>query len=282
MKTNILKVILNLEKVKDFRLNNIYKGKNKINNVGDALEYFIKDLFCGTLSVSGIAKKDKAHSRFISYSGNQNNPPDFIIKDSDAIEVKKLEKIDGSIALNSSYPKAKLYIDDPRISAKCRECDGGRWEEKDTIYSIGSVINKQIKLLWFIYGTCYAADKEIYLRVFNKISEEINSVKDVSFSKTVELARINKVDPLGITYFRIRGMWGIKSPQEVFKELIDYKPESSFRSYCLIPDSKYNDLPKEDKDKVKKSTAEIKDVKIKSPNNPAKYLKAKLISITKN
>ena len=40
---------------------------------------------------------------------------------------------DGSqIALNSSYPKDKLYADSPMITQECRECEN--WREKDIIY----------------------------------------------------------------------------------------------------------------------------------------------------
>ena len=41
-------------------------------------------------------------------------------------------------------------------------------------------------------------------------------LQDVEFSETNELGRVNKVDPLGITYLRIRGMWGIENPIKVF------------------------------------------------------------------
>jgi len=283
METNILKALVNLRKNKEFKLNNIYTGSNKINNVGDALEYFVRDLFCDSLSVSSLTKKDRIHSRFISYLGNQNNPPDFIIKNSDAVEVKKVENVMArSIALNSSYPKSKLFRDDTRISSVCRKCDGGNWKEKDIIYTVGSVEKGQLRLLWFVYGNCYAADREVYLRVFNKLSREINNIEDVSFSKTAEVARVNRVDPLGITYFRIRGMWGISSPHQVFGSLTDYRTGMNFAAYCLMPENKYNSFPMRDREKLESLGVNIEDVEIKSPNNPARYLRAKLISITKS
>lgn len=58
-----------------------------------------------------------------SYIGNQNNPPDSMLRNGDAIEVKKIESKKAALALNSSYPKAKLYADSPMINKECRECE---------------------------------------------------------------------------------------------------------------------------------------------------------------
>ncbi len=46
-------------------------------------------------------------------------------------------------------------------------------------------------------------------KIQNKLVIGINELKDIEFSKTRELGRVNKVDPIGITYLRIRGKWGI-------------------------------------------------------------------------
>jgi len=89
-----------------------------------------------SIDVVGLDNKDKKHSEYLSYLGNQNNPPDFIIKKGDAVEVKKIGGLVGSIALNSSYPKSKLHSDDVRILQSCRECDGGNWSKKDIISNL--------------------------------------------------------------------------------------------------------------------------------------------------
>src|SRR5699024_11579610 len=62
--------------------------------------------------------------------------------------------------------------------------------------------------LWFVYGDCYCADKSYYERIADTIKDGVSSIPDVDFGETKELGRVNKVDPLGITYLRIRGMWG--------------------------------------------------------------------------
>ena len=58
--------------------------------------------------------------------------------------------------------------------------------------------------MWFIYGDCYAADPEVYQRVANKISESVSELNDIELAETNELAKVKKVDPLGITDLRVR------------------------------------------------------------------------------
>lgn len=282
METNILVAITNL--VKDPITNLIlhYRSSNRVNNMGDALEYYIKDLFCNSLPESNLEKKNEIYSKYFSYIGNQNNPPDIMIKQGDAIEVKKIESLRSGIALNSSYPKDKLFSDSPMITSACRLAED--WREKDLIYVIGVSTDGKLKALWFVYGNCYAANKETYERVRDKISKGINELQDVEFSETNELGRVNKVDPLGITYLRIRGMWGIENPIKVFNYAAPIDPNAEFSVNAIILEEKYLSFPKEDRENIENlisSSFSIKDIKIKSPNNPAKLLDAKLLSFKK-
>ena len=77
MKTNVLKALLNLRELKSFSLPSFYTSSNRINSVGDALEYFVKDIFCDSLGIENIADKEKEYAKYLSYLGNANNPPDF-------------------------------------------------------------------------------------------------------------------------------------------------------------------------------------------------------------
>lgn len=79
--------------------------------------------------------------KFFSYLGNQNNPPDVILKGGDAIEIKKIQSKSSAIALNSSYPKNKLYSNDPRITKACKNSEV--WKVKDMIYVIGVTNDKK-------------------------------------------------------------------------------------------------------------------------------------------
>ena len=98
METNLIIAITNLIENPITNLVSHYRSTNRANNMGDALEYYIKDLFCNALDEQDIEKKNAIYNKFFSYIGNQNNPPDIIIKQGDAIEVKKIESLRSGIA----------------------------------------------------------------------------------------------------------------------------------------------------------------------------------------
>ncbi len=177
--------------------------------------------------------------------GNQNNPPDIIVKNGDAIEVKKIESLLSAIALNSSYPKNKLYADDSRITNNCKNCEINDWNRKDIIYSIGIAPKgtNQLKAIWFVYGDCYAANNEIYKRIADKISIGISEISDVELAKTNELAGVKKVDPLGITNLRVRGMWHIQNPIKVFKDFTTINKMHEFTVNAILLEEKYLSFP---------------------------------------
>jgi hypothetical protein len=282
METNLIIALTNLVKNPITNLVSYYHSTNRANSMGDALEFYVKDLFCNSLDEKDLEKKNTNYSNFFSYIGNQNNPPDIIIRNGDAIEVKKIESLRSGIALNSSYPKDKLFSDSSMITTACRNCEN--WKEKDLIYVVGVSNENNLKALWFVYGDCYSASKEIYERIRDKISNGLNELQDVEFSATNELGRVNKVDPLGITYLRIRGMWGIENPIKVFDYIVPQENESDFFFNAIILKEKYISFPKKDIKNLENLISDkfsIKDVKIKSPNNPAKLLDAKLLSFIK-
>lgn len=280
METNLLIALANLVRnpIADLGTHYHYLAANRANSMGYALEYYIKDLFCNSLSESDPAKKDEIYNKYFSYIGNQNNPPDIIIKAGDAIEVKKIESFRSSIALNSSYPKDKLYADSPMLTEACRNCED--WREKDLIYTVGFSQDNKLKALWLIYGNCYSANKETYERIRNKISKGVNELEGVEFSNTNELARVNRVDPLGITYLRIRGMWGIENPAKVFEYVVRADENVGFFVSAILLTEKYLSFPAKDRKNLEALTGNsfsIRDIKIKSPNNPATLLDAKLL-----
>lgn len=187
-----------------------HQNNNRINSVGDLLEYYVKDAFCGTsFNFELTDDKLKEYQKTFSYLGNSSNPPDFIVRHGVAIEVKKVEgRNSNTIALNSSFPKDFLYSTDTRISNSCRICEDefNGWDKKDMIYAIGNITGNQLHSLWFIYGDCYAASKSTYERIANNIKDGVSSIPEVQFGETKELGRVNRVDPLGITYLRIRAI----------------------------------------------------------------------------
>ena len=276
---NIIDAIINIVKNPILELREYSISHNRANSMGEALEEYIKDIFSGTLFENDKNKRLEIISEVFSYLGNTNNPPDSILRGGDAIEVKKIENKTSSLALNSSYPKAKLYSNSSMITDACRNCE--EWEEKDIIYAIGTCEKNKLTSLIFVYGEDYAAENKIYENVKNKIKLGIETINGLEFSETNEIGRVNRVDPLGITYFRIRGMWGIENPVKVFDYIYKRDDSKQFNFMALINEDKYlsfsNTKELEDLEKENKNL-EIKDVRIKNPNNPAQLKKAKLIT----
>ena len=276
---NIIDAIINIVKNPIVELKEYSISHNRANSVGEALEEYVKDIFSGTLFETDKNKRMEIISEVFSYLGNTNNPPDSILRDGDAIEVKKIENKSSSLALNSSYPKAKLYSNSSMITDACRNCE--EWKEKDIIYAIGTCEKNKLTSLIFVYGEDYAAENKIYENVKNKIKLGIETINGLEFSETNEIGRVNRVDPLGITYFRIRGMWGIENPIKVFDYIYERDNTKQFNFIALINEDKYNSfLNREELENLEKENKylEIKNVKIKNPNNPAQLRSAKLIT----
>ncbi|WP_265091093.1 NgoPII family restriction endonuclease [Moraxella nonliquefaciens] len=88
---NIINAIIHLIQYPIIDLQESYLGKNRINNVGDALERYVQDLFLGDFDLDANDRNVKISECF-SYFGNSSNPPDMMLKGGDAIEVKKNRK----------------------------------------------------------------------------------------------------------------------------------------------------------------------------------------------
>lgn len=286
MSTNLIKAIINIVNNPVTKLKTYSKGNNRINNAGDSLEEYIKDIFASSVFENDENIRNKKISEYFSYTGNKNNPPDIIIKQGDAIEVKKIENITSDLALNSSYPKSKLYSNSDMITEACRNCEIG-WKEKDIIYAIG-VVNKanELSQLSFIYGEDYAASNDIYERIRNTIKNGIIDIENIEFAQTNELGKVKKIDPLGITSLRIRGMWHIQNPIKTFSYVYKRNEKAKFNLMSIINEDKlYNSFNNDFEELVKISNKnnnlKIMDIYIKNPNNPAKLKKSKLITFYK-
>ena len=276
--SNIIKAFINIVNNYQVNITNVTQGNNRANNMGEGLETYIKDIFANTTNETNEQLKLEKLSRIYSYQGNKNNPPDLMLKDSDAIEVKKLESKNSAIALNSSYPKEKLYADSPMITKACRESE--EWTIKDMLYAVGYVNQSHLKSLWLVYGDCFCADKETYERIKNTISSGITTIPDVEFTDTKELGKVKKVDPLGITDLRIRGMWHIDNPNKIFNYIYTYDDTKDFQLICLMKKEKYDSLPREDKEAIENLENEnvsVQNIRIKNPNNPVQLIDAKLL-----
>ncbi len=279
--SNIINAIMRLVINPKFELRSYSESHNRANNMGEALEEYIKDIFAGTVNEKDESIRNQKLSNVFSYLGNQNNPPDSMLRGGDAIEVKKIESNDSSLALNSSYPKAKLYCDSPMIKKACRECED--WKVKDMIYAVGVVDSNYLKSLALVYGDDYCAEKSVYEQIKSVIKNGVESINGVEFSETKELGRVNRVDPLGITYLRVRGMWGIENPFSVFRYIYRRDYSKKFNFMALINEEKYYSFNNYNELEQLCKTIQylhIENVKIKDPNNPAQLKSAKLITFT--
>ncbi len=278
MKHNIINAIVNLVNHPVLTLETVKGGNNRANDMGTALEEYVKNLFGNSFNLSEIERLEKLREVF-SYFGNKNNPPDMMLRDGDAIEVKKIESKGSTLALNSSYPKHTLKCSNPLITKACKEAE--EWEEKDMLYIIGVVKSQRLQSLNMVYGSEYCASEETYSNIRNRIKESVINTPCVENEDTNELGHINRIDPLGITYLRVRGMWGIENPTKVFDYVYTPKRDATFNFMCIINDDKWNSL--DNKEVLLKLAEEqenlcIKSVKIKNPDNPAKLCTAKLIT----
>lgn len=274
--TNILEAIVNIANNPVVAIRNHYTGRNRANNIGEALEMFVKDAFANTIQEQDEQIKNTKFNQVFSWLGNQNHPPDIMIRQGDAIEVKKTQSANSDLALNSSYPKSNIQSNSKIITQECRTCEN--WIEKDLIYCIGHTNDDSIKSLWMVYGNIYAAKHETYKIIKQKITDGINEIPNVELAVTNELGRVNRVDPLGITNLRIRGMWQIQNPRRVFNYL--HTTSEDFELVAVIPTNKYNSFPTDSKYKIENlgnTNLSISDVKVKDPNNPVNLIDGKLI-----
>ena len=274
--TNILEAIVNIANNPVVAIRNHYTGRNRANNVGEALEMFVKDAFANTIQEQDEQVKNTKYNQVFSWLGNQNHPPDIMIRQGDAIEVKKTQSANSDLAFNSSYPKSNIQSNSNMITQECKTCEN--WTEKDLIYCVGHTTDDSIKSLWMIYGNIYAAKHETYQVIKQKITYGINEIPNVELAETNELGRVNRVDPLGITNLRIRGMWQIQNPRRVFNYL--HTTGENFELVAVIPTIKYNSFDTDSKNRIENldnQNLSIIDVQVKDPNNPANFIDAKLI-----
>ncbi len=272
-KTNVISALINLYNCKSFKVNDYEDVDNKINKKGTAFENFVKKLFIDTNDNDFLNNiKD-----YFSHLGDQNHPPDLILKEGDAFEIKEKKSASGDIQLNSSFLRDTLKIDDPKLTDKCRNCEDVAWKEKDIFYVIGHVdTNKNLKSIFFVQGICIACPTHYYTDLFNSFKQHIYK-GDFSFSETKELARLNNIDPLDYTHLRVRSMFLLTHPTKIFN-FFKINKSSDLNVFCLMTNKKYSSFQKDLLQILeKKNDIEIQDKNITSPLNKNNILECKFI-----
>jgi len=231
--TNILEALINIVENKDYEITEYTKGGNRAQNMGEALEEYIFDAFSNSFEIEGNDKRTAEHKKVFSFLGSKNKIPDAILKNGDALEVKKATS-ETSIQLNSSYPKHTLKATDTRIKSSALTCEDELWEEKEMLYCFGYIPSggKHLKSIWFVYGRILC----------------------------------------DLTTLRVRGMWVIKHPQKVFSNLVKDWGSNDFEVKALIPKYLYDNFPQSSKDKLNESALNIEEIEVSDPTNRAKNL----------
>lgn len=255
--------------------------KIRINSAGALFEYYIKDALTGEFYHDEESRR-YAYRQNFAWLGNQNNPPDAIAKHGDAFEIKKLLSPRNQIALNSSPPKDVLHRNDSRIVEACRISDGGGWDKKDIFYAIGWIESELVRSIYFVQGSCYAASREVYDGVSSRLSENINGAilsSGLDAGETEELGRINRVDPLGITSLRVRGMWQIENPSKVFQRVASIDPGKKFQAFAIMKREKYLQMFDAQRS-LPPTPINVSKAKIPDPNNPAEELEIAVMEVS--
>jgi hypothetical protein len=270
---NILDAIINIIQSQNYELQNTKVSANRINAVGNALEEFVIDSFASSINDN---TKNQKISQVFSYLGNNSNPPDAMLKNGAALEIKKIQSRLSLLQLNSSHPKLKLYATDSKITQNAVNAE--EWTEKDFIYAIGVVDKNKLKELALIDASVYFADNQTYTETFEAVKSGLATLENIDFSPTKEIGKINKIDPLGITSLRVRGMWLLENPFKVFDYIYQPNTAFDFNLFALISADKFKKFEnKQELLNLSHKNLKIEDVQVQNPNNPAQLIDCKKI-----
>lgn len=255
--------------------------KTRIQATGAGLEMFIRDSFCGIPGT--IINRQKEYDEVFSWLGSKNNPPDAMLRSSDAIEMKKHEGSGGSeLALNSSPPRSKLTYDDSKILTDCRNAEVAPWT-KDYLYALGNIETGNIKEIIFCYGDCFVANKKVYQTPVDVISAAIGKLKKegMELKETNELGKVGKIDPLGYSGLRVRGMWGLKSPSKIFADKIARKGDEKLLIAAIMRKQKFESFPEECRKDLLKNSFEETHFQSPDPDDPESMIDLVLVKYTR-
>jgi hypothetical protein len=283
MSPNILVAIKNIS---DFKTNNMHEyfkdyATSQITTVRQQIENYVKDAISGSFKSVKDKKSTDRYSETFSYIGNKNKPPDMIMKGGDAVIIKTIKTYKGSLTINNSPPKDRIMWNDPWIIKSCQTIDGGQWNSKDIFYAIGWTEKRKLKYLNFLHGSCFIPEEKFFNKKIQGLKKNIYNYLEsegLEAKSAIGLGKVDNIDPLGIINLRIKGVWRIKNPLVIFSDIFNYDRKQEFTSIALMLKNKFDSFPKKDVNAiVNDNQIEIKDVKIKNPNNFQRKIDAKLI-----
>jgi len=266
--SNILEALINIVENKDYKIKEYTSGGNRAQNMGEALEQYILDAFCNSFEKKDKYERIEKHQEVFSFLGSKNKIPDAILKNKEALEIKKSTS-ESSIQLNSSYPKHTLVASDKRIKSSALICEEIKWEQKEMLYCFGCIPDGEnhIKSMWFVYGRVFCDLQEVYEEIITKIKNNL----DDDYTGN-ELGGAKGVDSLKITTLRVRGMWVIEHPQKVFSNLVEDWGNNNFEVKAIIPKNIYEGLPEDSKNRIADSPLTIEEIELPDPTNRAQNI----------
>lgn len=256
--SNPILALRNIMKNESCDLSTLASSSNSANAEGDALEYFVKDMFdpeFKAISRSSKGSKKKEYARYLSWDGNTSNFPDFFVRGGVGVETKKVSAANASsIALNSSYPKISVTPTTQNVIKDISKIDEV-WEEKQIVYAVGYVptpakrvdpdVNR-VMSLWFFYGNTVFPPEAWYQFTIKQVRKALNESSLKMKADSKEVARLIDIDPGKHTDMRIRGMYDIDHPQRMFaghyEDTTATFPKDSSQVFLVIRKSDYDAL----------------------------------------
>ncbi len=229
-------------------------------DASEALETYIKDAFCNSFNES-YSSKVAIYSKYFSWHSNSSCcPPTAILKNADAIDVKRVANKKDRVSLHNLYPRDNLYADDLMITSDCKECED--WSKKDLLYVVGEV-DTQVNSLWFVYGDCYFANRQFYQSALD-ITDPLNIT-------TFDFAKNN---------FILNNSCTALHPSSLIANTDFSYKNNNFINVVMSVD-KYESCPLTTRKSLEAYAGRgvtIDNFQIPSPNNSSKLMNAKLIS----
>ena len=247
-----------------------------VSRAGKGLELWVKHFLAGTIGHADKESIKEIWDERFSFHGGINNPPDIMIRNSIAVEVKKTETPGGRIHLNSSWPIRRLTVEDPHITEFCRQAE--IWSEKPFLFVVGLVKprTKSISALWLVDGRCISDNEAVYESLMAKARAAILAA---GATKSKEIGRFSSADSLQRTALRVRPMFELNHPSRIFKDIFQSQGTHQFILNVLIPTSSY--LQFSEAQRLKLSSQKdllIRDLEIQDPTSSARLMNATLIS----
>jgi len=240
--------------------------KPGVSRAGEGLELWVKHFLAGTIGFADDSIIQTIWDEKFSFHGGINNPPDVMLRNSIAAEVKKTEGNGGTLQLNSSWPIRTLHHDDLHITKKCRDAEA--WTEKPFLLFVGQIdpTVKNISALWIIDGRCLSDNEEIYLSLLSKARA---AMLLLGSRGTKEIGQFANLDTRMRTVLRVRPMFSLLHPARIFNSIFIHQTTKQFALNVLLPESTYDSFTEEERRKLETAGkgAAINRLKIPDPTN---------------